>query len=68
MLFRSREIGDHTHKVRDQDQQNELVEPYRLLPFDGGILSPQSGVDYILIKRGKDGDEGVAHRMPNNKG
>jgi hypothetical protein len=36
--------------VRDQDQQDKLVEPDGLFPFGRVMLIPQPGIDYILVK------------------
>ena len=43
-------VGDDGHEVRDQDQQDELVEPDGLFPFGRVMLCLQPGIDYILVK------------------
>ena len=47
------EIGDDTNKVCYKDEKDELVEPDRLLPFRRRIITPEPGIDYILIKGSK---------------
>ena len=54
------EIGDDTDKVSNKNEQDELVEPDRLLPFRWGIVIPEAGIDDVLIER-LDKHEGVAH-------
>ena len=55
------EIGDDADEMRDEDQQDELVEPDRLLLFGRGIIIPEPGIDDVRIKRAKNRDDGVAH-------
>jgi hypothetical protein len=57
------EIRDDRYEVRDQDQQDELIEPDGLFPLGGGILFPQPGVDYILVKGLEEQDERVTQRI-----
>ena len=54
--------GDDGNEVRDQDQQDELVEPDSLFTFGRGILFPQPGIDYILVKGLEEQDERVSQR------
>ena len=44
------EIRDNADEMRDEDQQDELVEPYRLLPSSGGMTFLQPGIDDIVIE------------------
>jgi hypothetical protein len=48
--------------VCDQDQQDELIEPDSLFPLGRGILVPQPGIDYILIKGLEEQDKRVTQR------
>lgn len=57
------EIGNDANEVSDEDQQDELIETYRLLPFGRGMLVLQSGIDYIIVKGREHGDEWVAHKV-----
>jgi hypothetical protein len=34
------EVGDDADKMRNKDEENELVEPDRLFPFSGSIVIP----------------------------
>ena len=56
------EVGDDADKVRDKDQQDELVEPGRLLSFGRGIFLPEPGIDNILIKGPEKRDDRVTQR------
>jgi hypothetical protein len=56
------EIGDNTDEVGDEDEQDELVEPDRLLLFRWGIVFPEAGIDDVLIE-GLNKYERVAHRI-----
>ena len=58
------EIGDNADKMRDKNEEDELVETYRLFPFGMSILFPETGIDDVLIERLKK-YERVAHRMWN---
>ena len=57
------EIGDDGHEVRDQDQQDKLVEPDGLFPFGRVMLIPQPGIDYILVKGLEEQDERVSQEV-----
>ena len=57
-------VGDNTDKMRYENEEDKLVETYRLFPFGMSILLPKTGIDYILIERLKK-YEWVAHRMWN---
>lgn len=57
------EIGDDGYEVRNQDQQDELIEPDGLFPLGRGILLPQPGIDYILVKGLEEQDKRVTQRI-----
>ena len=56
------EEGDDGDKVRNQYQQDKLVEPDGLFAPGIGILIPQPGIDYILVKGLEEKDEWVSQR------
>ena len=58
------EIGNNTDKMRYKNEEDKLVETYRLFPFGMGIVFPKAGIDDILIERLKK-YEWVVHRMWN---
>ena len=53
--------------MSDEDEQDELVEPDRLLPFGRSIFIPQSGIDYVLIEGSKYRNDRVTHRNRINE-
>ena len=57
-----KEIGDDAHKMRDKDQENELVKTGRLLSFGRRVLLPDPGIDNILIEGPEKRDDRVAQR------
>jgi hypothetical protein len=56
------EIGNDAYEMRDQYQQDKLVEPDRFFPFGRGIFLPDPGIDNILVKGSEKIDNRVAHR------
>jgi hypothetical protein len=58
------EVGNNTDKMRYKNEEDELVETYRLFPLGMSIVFPKTGIDDILIERLKK-YEWVAHRMWN---
>ena len=57
------EIGDDANEVGDEEEQDELVEPYGLLSLGRGMFILQSGIDYIVVKRGEYRGHWVAHKV-----
>ena len=55
-------VRDDADEMRHENEEDELVEPYRLFPFGRCIVIPQAGIDYILVK-GLNKYEWVAHRI-----
>jgi hypothetical protein len=56
------EKGNDAYKVRDEDQQDELIESDRLLSLGCGILLPDAGIDNVLIKGPEKRNDRVAQR------
>jgi len=55
-------VADDTNEIRDEREQDELVEPYRLSSPGYGIVCSQARVDDILIEGLEKLDEVVAQR------